>query len=1011
MRQLLPALSRPGIRKRLFFASLVAMLAPPLAGFAQNSATKSTATAISFTTKGKDNDWVLTGAGYDPNNNITVNGNPCASVQLNFPIVQNGDKGRSGTLRINGLSFASPADIPAGATITGVKVDITRRKSGTGQVRDFQVLLRVGNNSFSPANRAALSDWPGTYATASYGGPTDLWGLGSLAISTVTNANFGVAIQVQRSSNATVTAEIDGVVLTVYYNLGSWYDRTGQGANLHLLSSWTSDPNGGTGASPSSFATGGQNFIVKNNAAATIGGALAISGTLSKLIIGNSSAAITFTIPAAFAYTGVVDVTNNATLDIQNTSLPTLGALATGLYNTDALTGDFILPATLVAGNQNIPSTVIYSATTNQDVASANYGQLFLSGTGTTKTLLAGSAGISQAADSLQVGAGVTLNLQLNELRLAKGLSNNGTITGDVGATNGLVRQVGAFDAYVSGTGSIRFFTSDNITNSDGITLWPALTFNAGAGQTFTGQALLNAGAIKNNSGFVPGAGLLIRMTDSRMLDNLSSSNAYDVLYVGDTVSTGGETAAAGLRHLTVNLNSTGTPTPALSFDRNLSLTGDFTITQGVVNANNFSLTLGGNFTNNGSFTATNATVIVNGSGAQNLGGSAVTSFTNLTLNNSGNLANSITVSGQLNLGGGSITLNNFDLTLSGASASVTGTGTTRYVKTNGTGQLVRNIANGGSFLFPVGNSSYNPVTISNGTTAADNFKVRVIDELLNGGATGIPMNNYNRVQRSWVIDKTILPNGNSGTGIDFLFRWDPNNDVTSTAMVSPGLYHFSTGWVRQTGTTTVDQLNGTLTYSGYKGNFSPFGIVDGALVLPIRDLKFAASKSNGKAILNWSTGAETDTRHFAVEHSADGQNWEVLGTVPAAGNSQQTRHYQFIHAQPSAGTNFYRLQQADLNGRTTASPVAMLRFDAGMGLVVFPNPAQRELRISLQESSPASLLRITDLSGRQLWAQALKTGNPGMITVNIAAWQPGLYVVEAMAADGTLHQRRFIKQ
>lgn len=57
-----------------------------------------------------------------------------------------------------------------------------------------------------------------------------------------------------------------------------------------------------------------------------------ISGTLSKLIVGNGTNAVSFTIPATVVYTGIADVKNNGTLVLQNSTLPTLGTL--GLSST-----------------------------------------------------------------------------------------------------------------------------------------------------------------------------------------------------------------------------------------------------------------------------------------------------------------------------------------------------------------------------------------------------------------------------------------------------------------------------------------------------------------------------------------------------------------------------------------------------------------------------------------------------------------------------------------------------
>ena len=64
----------------------------------------------------------------------------------------------------------------------------------------------------------------------------------------------------------------------------------------------------------------------------------------------------------------------------------------------------------------------------------------------------------------------------------------------------------------------------------------------------------------------------------------------------------------------------------------------DVTIDSGATLAgtNGTTIDVSGNWTNNGGFTANNNTVNFNGSGAQTIGGTATTSFDNLTIANAG---------------------------------------------------------------------------------------------------------------------------------------------------------------------------------------------------------------------------------------------------------------------------------------------------------------------------------------------------------------------------------------
>jgi len=66
--------------------------------------------------------------------------------------------------------------------------------------------------------------------------------------------------------------------------------------------------------------------------------------------VGDGTNAVTFIIPASLTFTGTVNVLSNATLDIENITLPTLGTLASGStvrYN--------------YAGNQNVTGTTYYN--------------------------------------------------------------------------------------------------------------------------------------------------------------------------------------------------------------------------------------------------------------------------------------------------------------------------------------------------------------------------------------------------------------------------------------------------------------------------------------------------------------------------------------------------------------------------------------------------------------------------------------------------------------------------
>lgn len=113
--------------------------------------------------------------------------------------------------------------------------------------------------------------------------------------------------------------------------------------DLSMLSTWGTVSMDGTGTGPVDFASPYQVFIVKNRTNAVPGAHWEISGTGSKLIVGDGLSAITVTTTLADTIkpTTVVDVAALSTIEIGNRVAPTFGMLGTGStvnYNLAAST-------------------------------------------------------------------------------------------------------------------------------------------------------------------------------------------------------------------------------------------------------------------------------------------------------------------------------------------------------------------------------------------------------------------------------------------------------------------------------------------------------------------------------------------------------------------------------------------------------------------------------------------------------------------------------------------------
>lgn len=117
---------------------------------------------------------------------------------------------------------------------------------------------------------------------------------------------------------------------------------------------------------------------------------------------------------------------------------------------------------------------------------------------------------------------------------------------------------------------------------------------------------------------------------------------------------------------------------------------------------------------------------------------------------------------------------------------------------------------------------------------------------------------------------------------------------------------------------------------------------------LPIKLTSFSGRLGTDNAVnLDWSSAIEFDSYQYQVERSADGKNFETVGTLKAAGASNSTIKYNFTDHIPTAGAYFYRLKQIDIDQKFEYSKVVYVNSKKGAGVItkVFPNPFTSEIQ------------------------------------------------------------------
>ena len=359
--------------------------------------------------------------------------------------------------------------------------------------------------------------------------------------------------------------------------------------------------------------------------------------------------------------------------------------------------------------------------------------------------------------------------------------------------------------------------------------------------------------------------------------------------------------------------------------------------------------------------------------------------------------------SGSLTLGGKPV-LGNNNITLGTGITTINVGSPANYFQTNGSGTVIRSIANNTNLLFPVGRIAYNPISINNKTGTTDTFSVNVLDTAyLNGSSGGAISSNY--VKRTWNISKNTA-SANAGSGVDLGFTWNADEVVGSLA--NPTLnHHNGSSWEIPTSGTAIVNGN-SLTYTGYTGTFSPFAVGGSSTIgLPVELKDFDAVCNDDYISIAWTTASEKNNDRFELYKSIDAKSWTKIYTVKGQGTKATDTKYTFNDTEKDENTSYYKLIDFDLNGYVNESPVIVSDCDfVPAAIAVSPNPAKDFIDISIPYEENSSY-NIIDLNGRVLTSGALLSRKT---RVNIEPFAQGIYIVEIIKPSEK-RQIKIIKQ
>ncbi len=207
----------------------------------------------------------------------------------------------------------------------------------------------------------------------------------------------------------------------------------------------------------------------------------------------------------------------------------------------------------------------------------------------------------------------------------------------------------------------------------------------------------------------------------------------------------------------------------------------------------------------------------------------------------------------------------------------------------------------------------------------------------------------------------------------------------------------------------------GVSTFSATFTSFSAFAI--GATVdevLPVELVRLAAAPAGSNIRVSWTTASERDAAYFEVQRSANGREFQTIGTVNASGTTLTTRDYTFFDKAPLAGLAYYRLRQVDTNGPSHLSYIVTARFGTPVkaSLEAWPVPVESTLTLRVMApSAGAAVIRMFDLQGRivQQQTEQLAAGATDVL-MSTQALAGGTYVAEVRLPSGEVLRTKVVK-
>lgn len=290
-------------------------------------------------------------------------------------------------------------------------------------------------------------------------------------------------------------------------------------------------------------------------------------------------------------------------------------------------------------------------------------------------------------------------------------------------------------------------------------------------------------------------------------------------------------------------------------------------------------------------------------------------------------------------------------------------------------------------------------VRSKNSGTGAESERANAIKVTSSAGnlppATSVTPNSFSQCNDS----PAKALNASGGTGS---FTWSPTTGLFTDQNM---LFPYTAGDFR---TVVYARPNVTTKYTVFSTNASSCFTQDTANIivncsLPVSITQFSGTKGNQVNTLHWITSTEQNNKGFDIEKSIDGTNYSPIGFVNSKGDfgySNTPLHYSFVDDKVNSTSNYYRLKQIDVDGKSKLSNVILLKADRINNIkltALYPNPATEDITVSIDAASAEKItIVVTDIYGKQLMINRLNVeAGTNITSLKVNQLSAGTYIVK----------------